>query len=185
MLMWRIHSLWGKQTSHWLHQPYCRLVHMGPCPGRRGLGVLPVGKWEAYQHGGIRVYSIWSNFRWLKHKFEVLTRTMFDAGQTSCFPNPPNLRTITGVGRAWPAFPAVANFRPAWAKRLCFCISKYCGCKKSTQQSKMHHLIMHTPTLTRPSSRKAKPLTYTVPLMLTGWHSGWRWSPVWIEQVEI
>lgn len=40
---------------------------------------------------------------------------MFDAGQSSSFPN---LHMITGVGRAWPAFPAVANFRPAWAKRL-------------------------------------------------------------------
>lgn len=156
---------------------------MGPCPGRRGLGVLPVGQWEAYQHGGIRVYSIWSNFRWLKHKLstKILTGKMFDAGQMSCFPN---LHTITGVGRAWPAFPAVVNFRPAWAKRLSVFLN-IVDARSQAQQSKMHHLIMHTPTLTRPSSRKAKPLTYTIPLMLTGWHSGWRWSPVRIEQVGI
>lgn len=62
-------SLWGKkQVTDYINLTVdlCTwaLVRVGG-----GWGVLPVGIGEAYQHGGIRVDSIWSNFRWLKHKF--------------------------------------------------------------------------------------------------------------------
>lgn len=49
---------------------------------------------------------------------------MFDTRQTCCSPNPPNPHTITGVGRARPAFgdafPAVGNFRAVWPEKYLY-----------------------------------------------------------------
>lgn len=47
-------------------QPYCRLLPV-PVSEQEGVGVLSVGTWKADQCFGITVFSIWSNFSWLKH----------------------------------------------------------------------------------------------------------------------